>query len=102
MKTLRRMLLVLTIATALLIQSTVTATATNEGEQLCDRAVVAARSQLADMKDLVAAEKEFTAVVQRQRDDAWKAIDRQASPVPWYLWLLAGAAGVTVLQELRR
>lgn len=54
------------------------------------------------MKDLVAAEKEFTAVVQRQRDDAWKAIDRQASPVPWYLWLLAGAAGVTVLQELRR
>ena len=89
------------IATALLIQSTATA-AVSEGERLCDAALTATRAELQDRKDLAAADRELATLLRRQRDDAFKMLDRQPSTMPWYFWTIIGGAAVAIASELRR
>lgn len=88
--------------TVLLIQSTEAMAATSEGERLCDSALTAVHAQLKDTKDLVNADKAFSELLQRQRDDAFKMLDRQGPTMPWYFWTVLGGAATAVAFELRR
>lgn len=74
-----------------------------EGEVLCDRALTAVRRENADMKDLLVAQKNYASLMEKQRDDALKDLERERPLLPWYVWSAIGAAaGVVVVGGLRR
>jgi hypothetical protein len=101
MKKLLRRLPAITIAIALLIQSTATA-AVNDGERLCDAALTATRAELADRKELATADQELVTLLRRQRDDAFKMLEAQPPTMPWYFWTILGGAAAATAFELRR
>lgn len=49
-----------------------------------------------DLKTLLKAEREYSAILEKQRKEALEAQQAPAS-TPWYVWLIVGAAGGVVL-----
>jgi hypothetical protein len=76
--------------------------AVNDGERLCDAALTATRAELADRKELAAADQDLVKLLRRQRDDAFKMLDRQPPTMPWYFWTILGGAAASIAFELRR
>ena len=68
-----------------------------DAETNCDAAVTACEAEVLTLRDLVVKQEELATVYKRQRDEALELASKARTEVPWYLYVLVGAAGSIVL-----
>lgn len=77
---------------------------TAETARLCDAALNSCSSEVTSLKDLLKLSDQRTALILQQRDAAMKDLEKanQPSLLPWYGWLLIGAAASIIAVGIRR